>query len=309
MAGERDVRLWESEWRAIRVAVEARLATFEAQTLPCQRPSLLQVDTREASLEAPAGTPSPLREAFDAVAAALFEAAEMRRCPPTARLMFNDQAHALADASGAGRERYAAAELHFQAATDEAGRCALQEALNTVCRVNDAVGHVMLGRVPFHHATAHIQNVPAFNLAEMLGAMRRQTARAALALQARSHQPTHPAAPQRGPMADLPPSARGSQDEQQQPRPNGVEGGCWLWWEGKRHDIPMGVVYRLIAFMWGRDSAPYGDLDGDVFEGAVLPATVRARTSEVNRVLKKIGVPWRLQADATSRILTKQPAN
>jgi hypothetical protein len=110
-------------------------------------------------------------------------------------------------------------------------------------------------------------------------------------------------------MADLSAAQGAQQEGHNHQRPNGVEGGCWLWWEGKRHDIPKGVVYRLIAFMLGRDSAPYDDLEGDVFEDAVLPGTVRARTSEVNRVLKKIGVSWRLQADATGRILTKQPMN
>jgi hypothetical protein len=89
------------------------------------------------------------------------------------------------------------------------------------------------------------------------------------------------------------------------PRANGVEGGCWLWWNGKRHDIPKGVVYRLIAHMWDRDSALYDNLDGPVFEGAVEPGTVRARVSDANGVLKKTHVPWRLKADATSRILTK----
>jgi hypothetical protein len=92
------------------------------------------------------------------------------------------------------------------------------------------------------------------------------------------------------------------------PRPDGVEGGCWLWWNGKRHDIPKGVVYRLIAFMWDKDSAGYDSLDGPVFEEAVYPATLRARTCEANRILKKIGIPWRLKTDAMSRILTKRRA-
>jgi hypothetical protein len=107
------------------------------------------------------------------------------------------------------------------------------------------------------------------------------------------------------PLADTVPPAGRAEDEVRPSRPNGVEGGCWLWWEGQRRDIPKGVVYRLIAFMWDRDSAPYDNLEGPVFEDAILPDSLRARVSETNRVLKKIGVPWRLKTDATSRILTK----
>jgi hypothetical protein len=62
---------------------------------------------------------------------------------------------------------------------DETGNCAHQEALNAVCLVNDAVGHVMLGSAPFHRATAHILEVPSFDLGALLRLMRRQTARAA----------------------------------------------------------------------------------------------------------------------------------
>lgn len=180
---------WESEWRAVRVGVEARLAALDPRPLPCQAPTVPQVDTREVPLTAPGGTPSPLQEAFDAVAEALFEAAQMRRCPPTGRPLFEEEARRLSAAFNAGRERYAAAELLLQAATEDSGTCAHQEALNAVCRVNDACGHVMLGVVPFHRATAHILAVPAFDLAALLGSMRRQTSRAAVQLQAAGARP------------------------------------------------------------------------------------------------------------------------
>src|SRR5262249_2926066 len=140
----------------------------------------LRVDTREVPLNAPNGTPSPLREAFEGVAASLFQAAEIRRCPPNVQLLFSEEAHRLSAAFDAGRERYAAAELLLQAVTDNNGNGAHQAALNVVCRVNDACGHVMLGVVPFPRATAHILAVPAFDLAELLRAMRQQTSRAAL---------------------------------------------------------------------------------------------------------------------------------
>jgi hypothetical protein len=59
-----------------------------------------------------------------------------------------------------------------------------QEALNAIGRINDACGHIMLEFVPFDQATAHILAVPSFDLAELLRAMRRQSSRAALHLQA-----------------------------------------------------------------------------------------------------------------------------
>src|SRR5262249_27442287 len=51
--------------------------------------------------------------------------------------------------------------------------------------------------------------------------------------------------------------------------PDGPEGGRWLWWKGKRHDIPAGVAYRMIEFMWNRDSASYDELVGKVFDDPV----------------------------------------
>src|SRR5262245_17386989 len=88
--------------------------------------------------------------------------------------------------------------------------------------------------------------------------------------------------------------------------PDGPEGGCWLWWQGRRHDIPKGVVYRLIDYMWGRDYANYDDLDGPVFEEGFLPGTLRGRVSEANKVLERIRIPWILETNATNRFLTKK---
>jgi hypothetical protein len=268
---------------------------------------LLQVDTREAPLVAPAGTPSPLREAFDAVAAALFEAAEMRRCPPSGWPMFEDQARALAAAREIAGGRYAAAELLLQAAADENGRCSHQEALSATARINDACGHVMLRLVPPHEAAAHIRAVPAFNLAEMLRAMRRQTARAALPLQARAHQQTAPNDTKRGPAAGQIPPGLGAQDGHQ-PRPDGVEGGCWLWWKGKRHDIPKGNVFKLLAFMWDRDSASYDALVGPVFDDPVEPQTLRSLANKANNAIAGIGLPWKFSTNSVSRLMTKKTA-
>src|SRR5262249_53553188 len=49
--------------------------------------------------------------------------------------------------------------------------------------MKDGWGAVMLGIIPFHQTTTHILATPAFDLGEMLRAMRRQTSRAAVRIQ------------------------------------------------------------------------------------------------------------------------------
>jgi hypothetical protein len=100
---------------------------------------------------------------------------------------------------------------------------------------------------------------------------------------------------------------RALQGRQEPPvQPDGLEGGCWLWWQGKRYDVAKGVVYRLLAFMWDKDAASYDELVGPVFDADVTHGTIRARASDVSLDLSRIGVPWRLSADSVSRYLTKQ---
>lgn len=97
-------------------------------------------------------------------------------------------------------------------------------------------------------------------------------------------------------------------ENKQQPHPDGVEGGCWLWWKGKRHDVPKGNVYKLIEYFWDRDCADYQALDTQIFDSPVEPQTVRSNLSRVNAALKKISIPWRLKADSEARLVTKLPA-
>ncbi len=87
---------------------------------------------------------------------------------------------------------------------------------------------------------------------------------------------------------------------------DGTEGGCWLWWNGVRHDIPKGNVYKLVAFMWDRDSGAYSDLVGPVFDNEVEPQTVRSLANKANKALRPIGIPWRLTTDSVSRQITKK---
>ncbi len=92
--------------------------------------------------------------------------------------------------------------------------------------------------------------------------------------------------------------------------PDGVTGGCWVWWRGKRYDVPKGVVYRLIAHFWDRDSSPYDallDKNGGVFDDPVPPDSIRKRLSEASKALAKLpGFPWRLEADSEAREARKR---
>jgi hypothetical protein len=90
-------------------------------------------------------------------------------------------------------------------------------------------------------------------------------------------------------------------------KPDGPQGGCWLWWKGNRHDVPKGNVYKLIDYFWNRESARYDDLVGPVFDSDVLNQSIRSECSETSEVLSRIGVPWKLSADSRSRIVTKKP--
>jgi hypothetical protein len=97
---------------------------------------------------------------------------------------------------------------------------------------------------------------------------------------------------------------------------SGPVAGRWLWWRGKRYDIPGGVFYCLLRFMWNRDSAEFTaledrdeELDGRVFEGTPAPGTIRARASEVSCWLVKHHIPWRLQVNSRNRFLTWQKCN
>lgn len=96
-------------------------------------------------------------------------------------------------------------------------------------------------------------------------------------------------------------------DENNGSRPDGLEGGRWLWWRNEKHDVSKGVVYRLLAYMWNRDSARYDDLeDAKVFDSAVAPQTIRSYANKANKALPS-GFPWRLSTDSSSRCLTKIP--
>ncbi len=183
---EGEVDRWMATWRGVRIGVEARLAHFDPT--PDADRSSDGLDTRDYPLDAPAGTPSPLREAFDAVAGALFDTAVFRRETPAGGLGFRDLAKGLTARVHTAERCYAEAELLLQAAADADG-CAHRDGLAVIRRVHDAVGHVILGSVPDYMAAAHIRQVPAPDVRGLLRRMREQVSRAVAA------NPTEPPPP------------------------------------------------------------------------------------------------------------------
>jgi hypothetical protein len=105
----------------------------------------------------------------------------------------------------------------------------------------------------------------------------------------------------------LPSAGPGRPDAQS--HADGPEGGCWIWWQNKRHDVPKGNVYKLLAFMWDRDSASYEALIGPVFDDDVVPQTTRSLANKAGKALKRIGVPWRFSTDSTTRYISRKPAS
>lgn len=90
-------------------------------------------------------------------------------------------------------------------------------------------------------------------------------------------------------------------------RADGPAGGRWLWWKNVQYKVPGGVVYRLLDYMWDRDSAHYDDLvDDHVFNTSVAPQTIRSYANKTNNELPA-GFPWRLSTDSDNRQLTKVP--
>jgi hypothetical protein len=92
--------------------------------------------------------------------------------------------------------------------------------------------------------------------------------------------------------------------------PDGPCGDRWVRWNGTRHDVKEGVVFRLIAWMWDRDSAGYDSLMGTagaVWRDPVQDRTVGSYCNKANNDLGKIpGFPWRLKSNSVDRVVTRR---
>jgi hypothetical protein len=141
---------------------------------------LLEIDTREVPLTAPADTPPKLAHAFEGVADALFRTAELLQAPAPSARAFELQARRLSDVWRRARDTYGKVELLLQSVSAPEGACAHQDALNIVGRVVDATGHAILRKVSSEEAIAYLSLVPRFDLASILSRMRRQIGRAGI---------------------------------------------------------------------------------------------------------------------------------
>jgi hypothetical protein len=104
--------------------------------------------------------------------------------------------------------------------------------------------------------------------------------------------------------------------EQQEPppppdesHPDGLDDDGLLWWENEPHKVPAGNVYRLLKYMWGRDSASYDSLVTDkVFRTEQQPQSINSWAYKANQALPP-GVPWRLSSNSVDLVLTKVARN
>lgn len=90
-----------------------------------------------------------------------------------------------------------------------------------------------------------------------------------------------------------------------EPHPDGPQGGRWVWWKGDRHEVPAGNISRLIAHFWRRTCEKYVNLTGPVFKDAVYDQTIRSTVSKTNAVLRRIGIGWGLIANSRDGFVTK----
>jgi hypothetical protein len=91
---------------------------------------------------------------------------------------------------------------------------------------------------------------------------------------------------------------------------DGPAGDRYLRYQGREFDIPQGVIYRLIKYMWppSRERATQQELvHAEVLEAVLPPKSIRARASEAGKALGMAGVPWRLSTAEGGDILEKCP--
>jgi hypothetical protein len=120
-----------------------------------------------------------LEEAYESLAEALLQAAEMLREPPRSVHLFETQAHLLSAAFHAALTRYAQAEIPLLVAMPMSRPCSHRLALSYLIEINDRVGHCIRSGAAIDHAADYLRRgAHGFHLARLLEAMRRQTSRA-----------------------------------------------------------------------------------------------------------------------------------
>ena len=100
----------------------------------------------------------------------------------------------------------------------------------------------------------------------------------------------------------------GGVSEPTQSPEDGLDGGRWLWVNGERYKVPTGRVYRLLAFMWNRESATFEQLYTEIFDDPVSTNTIRSLANKVNNAISGKGIPWKLSFDGKSNHVVKKQA-
>jgi hypothetical protein len=253
------------------------------------------IDTRELPLEAPAGTPSPIREAYDAVAEALYHAWLVRHGEPLTGPAFRDEARQLSAAYRNGLEKYRQAEIWLQSVTDQTDRCAHSDALAAVSRINDACGHAMLGVVPNSEAVSHVRAAPGLSLAKLLTAMRQQSSRAALGFLSKTA----------GDEQDGREGA-GQTEREDQTTPAMTTAQDFTQLRDFARDNLKGIQRRIVELVCNEQGeCKLSDLaaDSGIAWNAPWDNAWNSAMKAINEKLKRADIPWRLsRADNAARL-------
>ena len=158
---------WLEDWGGVLAGLDVRLRAADTGPLPIPP-------------DAPRRTPSPVKEAFEAVARCLLHVCKIRRNPPTVLPQFRREAASLSDLLREAREAFAEATIELQAVLEAGGCCAFGEALGHCTEVGRAVDHVSSGTVPFWRASAHVVgSAVAIDYPPLIERLYRQTITAA----------------------------------------------------------------------------------------------------------------------------------
>jgi hypothetical protein len=92
--------------------------------------------------------------------------------------------------------------------------------------------------------------------------------------------------------------------------PDGPEDGRWLWWDGEHYPIPEGQAYRIVDFMWHRETASFYHLIRKTFKSSGSNEAVSTAVNRVNNALRGIpGFPWKLTTSGVNRMIKKIERN
>src|SRR5262249_15601223 len=89
-----------------------------------------------------------------------------------------------------------------------------------------------------------------------------------------------------------PASTQSPQPAGNQPHDDGPEDPGYLWWNGRRPNVPP-IPYRLLKCVWGRDAVPVEEVvQGTWGEGDATDTQIKSALYHLNEVLLAAKIPF-----------------